>query len=206
MNCSLRQAPRHAPGQGSGHPLDELPRPDAEQPERGEVDHLDAVRVGPIRKQAQDVVELLSDPARCQVLLVTIPEETPVSELIDTAFAIEDRAGVALGPVVVNGCFAPLGTPAGGFATGDEPRRPIVRRTVELRANGGGLAISPLPLAGPVPIRQAAGQDLPEPGGQFRFGGAAELTEGLVSTQENLLDDVVHGAFDDAESARSAPN
>jgi hypothetical protein len=53
-------------------------------------------------------VELLSDPARCQVLLVTLPEETPVSELIDTAFAIEDRAGVALGPVVVNGCFVPL--------------------------------------------------------------------------------------------------
>jgi anion-transporting ArsA/GET3 family ATPase len=69
---------------------------------------LDAVRVGPIRKQAQDVVELLSNPARCQVLLVTIPEETPVNELIDTAFAIEDRAGVALGPVVVNGCFDSL--------------------------------------------------------------------------------------------------
>jgi anion-transporting ArsA/GET3 family ATPase len=68
---------------------------------------LDAVRVGPVRKQAQDVVELLSDPARCQVVLVTIPEETPVNELIDTAFAIEDRAGVALGPVVVNGCYAP---------------------------------------------------------------------------------------------------
>jgi anion-transporting ArsA/GET3 family ATPase len=69
---------------------------------------LDAVRVGPIRKQANDVVELLSDPARCQVVLVTIPEETPVNELIDTAFAIEDRAGVALGPVVVNGCFDAL--------------------------------------------------------------------------------------------------
>lgn len=69
---------------------------------------LDAVRVGPIRKQAQDVVQLLSDPAQCQVLLVTLPEETPVSELIDTAFAVEDRAGVALGPVVVNGCFEPL--------------------------------------------------------------------------------------------------
>jgi anion-transporting ArsA/GET3 family ATPase len=68
---------------------------------------LDAVRVGPVRKQAQDVVELLSDPARCQVMLVTIPEETPVNELIDTAFAIEDRAGVALGPVVVNGCYEP---------------------------------------------------------------------------------------------------
>ena len=69
---------------------------------------LDAVRVGPIRKQAQDVVDLLSDPARCQVMLVTLAEETPVSEIIDTAFAIEDRAGVSLGPVVVNGCFAPL--------------------------------------------------------------------------------------------------
>jgi anion-transporting ArsA/GET3 family ATPase len=66
---------------------------------------IDAVRVGPVRKQAQDVVELLSDPQRCQVVLVTIPEETPVNELIDTAFAIEDRAGVALGPVVVNGCY-----------------------------------------------------------------------------------------------------
>jgi Mrp family chromosome partitioning ATPase len=69
---------------------------------------LDAVRVGPIRKQAQDVVSLISDPARCQVMLVTLPEETPVSEVIDTAFQIEDRAGVALGPVVVNQCFEPL--------------------------------------------------------------------------------------------------
>jgi anion-transporting ArsA/GET3 family ATPase len=69
---------------------------------------LDAVSVGPVRKQATDVVELLSDPERCQVLLVTMPEETPVSELVDTAFAIEDRTGVHLGPVVVNGCYEEL--------------------------------------------------------------------------------------------------
>ena len=71
---------------------------------------LDAVRVGAINRQAADVVELLSDPARCQVMLVTLPEETPVNELVDTAYAIEDRAGVKLGPVVVNGCVPPLGT------------------------------------------------------------------------------------------------
>jgi anion-transporting ArsA/GET3 family ATPase len=70
---------------------------------------LDAVRVGPINKQASDVVALLSDPSRCQVVLVTLPEETPVSELIETAYAIEDRAGVALGPIVVNQCIPPLG-------------------------------------------------------------------------------------------------
>src|SRR3954465_11415503 len=79
---------------------------------------LDAVRVGPINKQASDVVQLLSDPERCQVMLVTLPEETPVSEVIDTAFAIEDRAGVALGPVVVNGVFAPMPAYA-GIATGN---------------------------------------------------------------------------------------
>jgi cellulose biosynthesis protein BcsQ len=73
---------------------------------------LDAVSVGPVRKQATDVIELLGDPERCQVLLVTIPEETPVSELVDTAFAIEDRTGVCLGPVVVNGCYEDLAVEA----------------------------------------------------------------------------------------------
>jgi anion-transporting ArsA/GET3 family ATPase len=69
---------------------------------------VDAVKVGPVNKQASDVVELLNDPARCQVVLVTLPEETPVNELVDTAYAIEDRAGVALGPIVVNGCIEPI--------------------------------------------------------------------------------------------------
>ena len=87
---------------------------------------LDAVRVGPISKQASDVVALLSDPARCQVMLVTLPEETPVSEAIETAFAIEDRAGVALGPVVVNQCFEPL--PVGVTASVDETCSPTPRR------------------------------------------------------------------------------
>jgi anion-transporting ArsA/GET3 family ATPase len=66
---------------------------------------LDAVDVGPINTQARDVVELLSDPARTQVLLVTLAEETPVNELVETAFALEDRVGVSLGPVVVNGLY-----------------------------------------------------------------------------------------------------
>src|SRR3954471_3269337 len=81
---------------------------------------LDAVRVGPISKQASDVVALLSDPARCQVMLVTLPEETPVSEAIETAYAIEDRAGVALGPVVVNQCFESL--PVGVSASVEDVR------------------------------------------------------------------------------------
>ena len=64
---------------------------------------LDTVRSGPIRTQATEVLEMLSDPARAQVVLVTLPETTPVNELIETAYSLEERVGVQLGPVVVNG-------------------------------------------------------------------------------------------------------
>jgi anion-transporting ArsA/GET3 family ATPase len=63
---------------------------------------VSAARGGPLRSQAQDVVDLLSDPVRCRVILVALPEELPVSEAIESAFTLEDRAGVQLGPVVVN--------------------------------------------------------------------------------------------------------
>jgi len=72
---------------------------------------LDAATVGPIRAQALDVVALLSDPNRCQVMLVTLPEETPVNEAADTAFHLEDRARVQLAPIVVNGMWPHLDLP-----------------------------------------------------------------------------------------------
>jgi len=65
---------------------------------------LGAARGGPLRAQAQDVVDLLSDPSRCRVILVTLPEELPVSEAIESAYTLEDKAGVQLGPVIVNAC------------------------------------------------------------------------------------------------------
>ncbi|MDQ6784050.1 MAG: hypothetical protein M3063_11535 [Actinomycetota bacterium] len=72
---------------------------------------LDAVNVGPIGTQSAEVIEFISDPKRCQVLLVTLPEETPVNEVIETAFHLEDRAGVQLAPVVVNGSYPTLDLP-----------------------------------------------------------------------------------------------
>lgn len=61
-----------------------------------------AARSGPIHAQALEVAALLSDPTRCQVVLVTLPETTPVNELVETAYALEDEVGVHLAPVVVN--------------------------------------------------------------------------------------------------------
>ena len=69
---------------------------------------LDAARSGPIRSQAADVVALLSNPSRCQVALVTLPEEMPVNEVVEAAYQLEDKVGIALGPVIVNSCYAPL--------------------------------------------------------------------------------------------------
>jgi anion-transporting ArsA/GET3 family ATPase len=86
---------------------------------------LDAVRVGPIRSQAQDVMELLTDPARCQILLVTLPEETPVNEVVETAYKLEDRVGVSLLGVVVNGLYpevAGLGSDPGAVPEADDLR------------------------------------------------------------------------------------
>jgi anion-transporting ArsA/GET3 family ATPase len=66
---------------------------------------LDAVRVGPVLAQAVEVTEMLTDPDRAQVLLVTLPEETPVNETAETAETFIDRIGLTLGPLVVNGLY-----------------------------------------------------------------------------------------------------
>ncbi len=66
------------------------------------------VETGPIRRQADEVVAMLTDPERAQVLLVTLAEETPVNELIETAYALEDDVGILLGPAVINGLYPEL--------------------------------------------------------------------------------------------------
>jgi arsenite/tail-anchored protein-transporting ATPase len=63
------------------------------------------VSSGPLREQADEVAEMLADGGRCQAVLVTLPEETPVNEVIELAYDIEEAIGVHLAPLVVNGCW-----------------------------------------------------------------------------------------------------
>jgi len=65
----------------------------------------ESVPSGPVRQQADAVLEMFGDESRCQVVLVTVPEEAPVTEAIETAFTLEDRVGLHLGPIVVNACW-----------------------------------------------------------------------------------------------------
>lgn len=60
---------------------------------------------GPVRVQADEVAEMLADGARCQALLVTLPEETPVNETIELAYDLEETLGIALAPLIINGCW-----------------------------------------------------------------------------------------------------
>ncbi|MEO6123324.1 MAG: ArsA-related P-loop ATPase [Ilumatobacteraceae bacterium] len=64
---------------------------------------MNTVRSGPIRTQAQDVLDMFADPQRCQVVLVGLAEATPINELVETAYAVEEQVGVQLGPLIING-------------------------------------------------------------------------------------------------------
>ena len=63
---------------------------------------LKLVRGGPIHSQATEVAAAVDRPGRSQVVLVTLPETTPVNEVIETADALKKEGGLRLGPVVVN--------------------------------------------------------------------------------------------------------
>lgn len=65
---------------------------------------VDAVRVGPVLSQATEVQEMLTDPTRTSVVLVTLPEETPVNETVETADALVGL-GIHVSGVVVNGWY-----------------------------------------------------------------------------------------------------
>lgn len=65
----------------------------------------DVVQSGPVRDQAVEVDEMLRDPVRCQAMIVTLPEETPVTEAIQLAGELRGDIGLSLLPVVVNGCW-----------------------------------------------------------------------------------------------------
>lgn len=94
----------------------------------------DTARTGVLNRQAVEVLEMLQDPGRCRALLVSIPEETPMNELIETAFAVEDDAGLALGPVIVNGILPPVdGLDAEAPADLPAAERDDLRRAAGLR-------------------------------------------------------------------------
>jgi anion-transporting ArsA/GET3 family ATPase len=62
-------------------------------------------RVGPIRRQATKVRDLLADPERTGYVAVALPEEMPVNETLELERRLPEAVGPALEAIVVNGMW-----------------------------------------------------------------------------------------------------
>lgn len=63
---------------------------------------LDAMPKGPLSRDARAIRDLLSDPARAALLIVTLAEDLPARETAELASAARTSLRVPLGPVIVN--------------------------------------------------------------------------------------------------------
>jgi anion-transporting ArsA/GET3 family ATPase len=62
-------------------------------------------RVGPIRRQAFKVRDMLADPRRTGYVAVALPEEMPVNETLELGGRLEAAVGLGLDAIVVNGVY-----------------------------------------------------------------------------------------------------
>src|SRR5215211_2381677 len=62
-------------------------------------------RVGPIRRQAFKVRDMLADPRRTGYVAVALPEEMPVNETLELGTRLHDAIGLGLDAVIVNGLY-----------------------------------------------------------------------------------------------------
>ncbi|MEA2461193.1 MAG: hypothetical protein QOH90_1370 [Actinomycetota bacterium] len=65
----------------------------------------DAVQVGPVRRQADWIAQMLTDPKRSSVHLVSLAEEMPVTETLETAAALEKKVGIEPGVIFANAIY-----------------------------------------------------------------------------------------------------
>jgi anion-transporting ArsA/GET3 family ATPase len=79
-------------------------------------------RVGPIRRQAFKVRDLLADPRRTGYVAVALPEEMPVNETLELGSRLQAAIGMTLDAIVVNGVY---------------PERFTAKEAEELRAHAG---------------------------------------------------------------------
>ena len=70
----------------------------------------DAVRVGPVRRQSDWLIQMLRDPDRCRVHFVTLAEEMPVTETLETAQVVGERLKISQGPILANQIYSELFT------------------------------------------------------------------------------------------------
>jgi anion-transporting ArsA/GET3 family ATPase len=69
---------------------------------------VEVVPPGLLRRDAERAEKLFKDPTQCGVILVTLPEEMPVTETLELASSLQHELGLPLAKLVVNGVLPPL--------------------------------------------------------------------------------------------------
>jgi anion-transporting ArsA/GET3 family ATPase len=69
---------------------------------------VEIVPPGILRREAESARVHFQDPTKCGVVLVTLPEEMPVTETIELAQALTGELSLPLAKLVVNGILPPL--------------------------------------------------------------------------------------------------
>jgi len=119
----------------SGHSLELLRMPQAARETFG---------TGLVQREATKIVDLLRDAARTAVHMVTLAEETPVTEALETRAQLVDTLGMPPGLVVVNRvhrrCFdaAAVARVRAAVAAAGPPERVILEGVAECAAEEGG--------------------------------------------------------------------
>ena len=119
---------------------------------------VEIVPPGILRRDAELAWKMFTDPAQTAVLVVTLPEELPVTETLELVGAIEDDLRLPLGALVVNGVLPVLfseaearelaavlegeadGDRAGTLSAAASGVRAAARRAVQERAQSASLA------------------------------------------------------------------
>ncbi|PIE05703.1 MAG: anion-transporting ATPase [Sorangium cellulosum] len=86
----------------TGHALDML---------RGPKVIVDVAPAGLLRQEAVEAWSMFSDPTKSGVVLVTLPEEMPVTETFDLLHALDSELKLPIAQVIVNGVIPPLFSP-----------------------------------------------------------------------------------------------
>jgi len=65
----------------------------------------DILKVGWIRKQADGIINLITDPDKTMLNVVTLPEEMPVNETMELCESVEELLGIPIGYIIINSVF-----------------------------------------------------------------------------------------------------
>ena len=91
----------------------------------------DIARVGPIKRQADSIYGLVTDPALTSICAVAWPEEMPVNETLDLQRSLKRDLGLKLDRVFMNGIYP-------GLFDDDEAKVLRERLDAEADSNGAG--------------------------------------------------------------------